>query len=75
MSYLGVIPCQFTRALHTPTLNYLKFGTNILLHEFGKTAKLFCARPYKLYTKQYTTKFGAQRSLKFVYLLLSLSSK
>ena len=29
----------------------------------------------KLNTKQYITKFGAQRSLKFVYLLLSLSSK
>ena len=32
--------------LHPLTLNYLKFGTNVPLHELGKCAKLFCARLY-----------------------------
>ena len=32
--------------LYPLTPNYLKFGTNVPLHELGKCAKLFCVKPY-----------------------------
>ena len=33
---------QFTRGI---TVNWLKFGTNVPLHELGKCAKLFYTMP------------------------------
>ena len=40
-----VIPSQNTEPLHPPTQIFLKFGTNVPLHELGRCAKSFHTKP------------------------------